>query len=232
MSIRPTMTIEERAFELFPDDLFQKDFQGELGNIYNAFINVIDLVRNPIKQFTVSGGWTIIYRHEFGFEKSKMIREDVELLFQGPSENKLLAGFVHIKPNPEPSLEPLGNILEDNNLTVVRDSERMLAPSFSYQVVTPLFQAIEPFSFKCFERNIFFIDVRNVRFLWNNLKYDPIILSEAIKRFPRRGLLAVELNKSWNVPKIVYPSSRQFVKLQNFSKKTDQFIRSEISKSR
>lgn len=228
MSIRPTITTEERALELFPDNLFQKDFQEEMGNIYNNFVNIIDLIKNPIKRFTVSGGWTIIYRHEFIFEKNKMLREGVELLFQGPSENNLLAGFVHIKPDPEPSLDPLGNILDDNSLTLVGDSERILAPSFSYQVITPLFQAIEPFSFKRFEREICFVDVRNIKFLWNNLRYDPIILSEAIKRFPRKGLLVVEINKAWNVPKIIYPASQQFVRLQNLAKKTDRFIRNEM----
>lgn len=230
-STRPTITIEEEALELFPDELFQKDFQRELNKIYDDFISVIDLVRNPIKRYTVSGNWNIIYRLELGLEKNKMVREDVGLLFQGLSENKLLHGVVHIKPDPEPSLEPLGNILEDNSLTLVGDSERILAPSFSYQVVTPLFP-IEPFSFKCFERNIFFIDARNTRFLWEYLKYDPIILNEAIKRFPQSGLLAIELNRALQVPNIIYPSSRQFPKLQNFAKKINQFIRSEISKGK
>lgn len=228
-STRPTITIEEEALELFPDELFQKDFQGELHKIYDDFISIIDLVRNPIKRYTINGNWNIIYRLELGLEKNKMVREDIGLLFQGLSENKLLHGVVHIKPDPQPSLEPLENILKDNSLTLVGDSERILAPSFSYQVVTPLFQAIKPFSFKCFERNIFFIDARNIRFLWEYLKYDPIILNEAIKRFPQSGLLAIELNRALQVPNIIYPSSQQFPKLQNFAKKINQFIYSEIS---
>lgn len=47
-STRPTITIEEIAFELFPDELFQKDFQQELGNIYNIIGNAIEFVRMPI----------------------------------------------------------------------------------------------------------------------------------------------------------------------------------------
>lgn len=230
MSIRPTMTIEERAFELFPDDLFRKDFQEEIGNIYDRIENAIEFVRMPVEEFDVKIGWRTLYDISFLFKDNYVVQNEIDMAFYKKDGNKLLGGYMYIKPDPEPCLEPVENLLDEEYLIFREEKERVEVMTSECKIFLPLLPTIQTFSPKMFERNTFFVDIRELTFFLEKFRFNPIILCEAAKRFPRKGLLVVEINKAWNAPKIIYPTSAQFPKLIKFAKKLDRIIRADVSK--
>lgn len=99
------------------------------------------------------------------------------------------------------------------------------------KIVLPSLPVVQTFRSKMFERNIFFADIKNLTFLLEKFRFNPVILKEASKRFPKKGLMVIEINKAWNTPLIVHPLSSQFPRLMNFAKKMDRIIKTEVSKN-
>lgn len=184
----------ERSLEMFPEEIFNKDFQGNLTEVYIDLMRAIARVKNPISRFTTR--WDIIYQLSF-------FRDDnFSMAFVDP--NDFMNGMIHVVPLQEPCL---------NHDELMKSDELIAMPA-----------GVQAVSFKHFERSIKFIDIKRQDLILKYLRCDPIMLCEATKRFPQSGLLVVEMNKIFNVPHILKPSSSQFPKLVNFSRKLKKMI--------
>ncbi len=184
----------ERSLEIFPEEIFSKDFQGNLTEVYMGLMKAIATVKNPISRFTTR--WDIIYQLSF-------FRDDnFSMAFVDP--NDFMNGMIHVVPIHEPCL---------NHDELMKSDELIAVPA-----------GVQAVSFKHFERSIKFIDIKRQDLILKYLRCDPIMLCEATKRFPRSGLLVIEMNKIFNVPHILKPSSDQFPKLLKFSKKIKKII--------
>lgn len=190
------MTIDEVALEIFPDEIFRKDFQKELDLIYNGLIAEIAKIKNPASCYGKSG-WYLLYKIGFCSD------DKFSLAFTDGTV--YLNGVIEVIPDREPILD-VNEILVKNDLIFV--------PA-----------GIQPMSFKYFQRQIRFIDLKRKDLILKYLQCDPIVLNEAEKRFPENGLLAIEINKILKPAYVVKPSGYYFPKLLKFSDKIRRIIK-------
>lgn len=189
------IALEERSFELFPDEIFRKDFQQELQGVYNSLAYAIAQIKNPTHRFNKI--WYFIYHISFFSD------DNFEMAFVEPTD--FLNGIIHVAPLREPSL---------NHEDLLVRNENIFVPA-----------GIQPMSLKYFERKIKFIDINRRDLILKYFECNPVVLDEAIKRFPQSGLMVVERNKILRTPYLLTPSSSQFPKLLNFSKKIRKILR-------
>ncbi|KKP98638.1 MAG: hypothetical protein US71_C0011G0005 [Parcubacteria group bacterium GW2011_GWD2_38_12] len=180
------LSLEEMAFELFPDEIFKKDFQESSFLAYNKIVDSIAMLKNPIQRFTSNNGWYAMYRCSLWLKGS-----GYKLSFVEPVN--FLGGTIHIKPFIE-------DVDEDGNF-ISMENGIYLPPTF------------QPSHFKYFERQIVFLDLKNKIGILKNIGCEPRVLSEAVKRFPEKGMIVIENNEIWKRPYIANPSSEQFGKM-------------------
>lgn len=180
------LSLEEMAFELFPDEIFKKDFQESLLSVYDKIVNSIAIVEDPIQQFTRNNGWYAMYRCSLWLKSS-----GYKLSFIEPIN--FLGGTIHIKPFIK-DVDGEGNFISMENGIY-------LPPAF------------QPSHFKYFERQIVFLDLKNKIGILKNVGCEPRVLNEAVKRFPEKGIVVVENNEICKRPYIVNPSGKQFGKM-------------------
>lgn len=196
--MKPTLTIEELAFEQFPDEIFEKNFQREVFYIYDGLINMIAGIKNPIQRFG-KFGWQIVYNLGFFYED----RDDFAMTFLEPTN--IFDGAIEVIPQKEPCL---------SYDTLLKRNELIFFPS-----------GVQPVSPKYFRRRIKFIDIKNQALILKCLDCPPFVLEKAVKRFPSKGIIIVEANKIFGSARIVKPSSSYFPKLQKFTKKIQKILK-------
>lgn len=202
MSMKPTLTIEELAFEQFPDEIFEKNFQREVFYIYNCLVDAIASIENPIQRYG-KYGWQIVYNLGFFHERGYGDRDDFVMTFLEPRD--ILEGAIEVAPLKEPHL--------DRNILLQRN-ELVFFPS-----------GVQPVSPKYFRRRIKFIDIKNQALILKYLNCSHFVLERASKRFPSKGLLVIETNKIFGLSHIVKSSSSYFPKLQKFTKKIQKILK-------
>ena len=180
------LSLEEMAFDLFPDEIFKKDFQENSLAAYNKIVDSIAMLEDPIQRFTSNNGWYAMYRCSLWLKNS-----GYKLSFIEPVN--FLGGAIHIKPF-------IKDVDGDGNF-ISMENGIYLPPTFQQS------------HFKHFERQIVFLDLKNKIGILKNVGCEPRVLNEAAKRFPEKGMMVVENNEIWKRPYIANPSSEQFGKM-------------------
>lgn len=192
------LTVEEKALETFPDEIFNKDFQEEALDFYKNIINKIAFIDGPLLRFSDNAKkLNIIYKCRFFGE-----RDEFKMHFFEPKE--YFYGVIDIDPNSENS--PFCDEFKKRNGIYIPPELIVSNPKF-------------------FKRKIVFIDLRHKMAILEHLKCDPVVLSEADKRFPSRGIIIIENNEIIRNANIAKPSSEQFPKLRKFIGKVDKMLK-------
>lgn len=193
------LSLEERAFETFPDEIFCKDFQKELSGIYGSLVETIATVKNPTKRFG-SLGWHAVYQLAFSY------KDNYSLAFIDPSMR--FNGIIEVIPDSEP-------LFEHDEKLILRESNMIFLPTSN----------VQPISFKQFNRRIKFFGIRRFDLILKHLECNPIVLNEAAKRFPENGIMAIEINRMLKPACLVKPSGSQFPKLLKFFEKIKRILK-------
>lgn len=193
---------EEVAFDIFPDEIFQKDFQKSVFGVYRDLMMAIAKIKNPKRSYN-GLDWQTIYHISF------LKDDNFELGFVDPIS--FLRGTIIVVPRDK--------VVLDRNELLVKNKNIFLM------------SGVEMVSFKRFPRAIRFIDIKRRDLLLRHIACDPMVLCEAEKRFPQSGLIVVEFveyGKNFdNPPYIIKPTSDQFPRLLNFSKKIKKILKEE-----